>query len=88
MAITRGAGNLICVGEAEHDADVLLSLSALIKAAALRMVFEGILLKKTLHIKVRVLPASGKTEESYRSFRHSSTNLTRDLQSRVTSEEW
>lgn len=44
MAITRGAGgNLICVGEAEHDADVLLSLSALIKAAELRMVFEGIL---------------------------------------------
>lgn len=65
MAFTRGAGNLICVGEAEHDADVLLSLSALIKAAELRMVFEGILLKKMLQIKVRVLLASGKTEESY-----------------------
>lgn len=45
MAITQGAGNLICVGEAEHDADVLLSLSALIKAVELRMLFEGILLK-------------------------------------------
>lgn len=65
MAITRGAGNLICVGEAEHDADVLLSLSALIKAAELRMVFEGILSRKTLQIKGCVLPVSGKTEESY-----------------------
>lgn len=46
MAITRGAGNLICVGEAEHDADVLLSLSTLIKAAELQIIFEGILLKK------------------------------------------
>lgn len=44
MAITRGAGNLICAGEAEHDADVLLSLSTLIKAAELRIVLEGILL--------------------------------------------
>lgn len=42
------------MGEAEHDADVLLSLSALIKAAELRIVFEGILLKRTLQLKVRV----------------------------------
>lgn len=48
MAITRGAGNLICAGEAEHDADVLLSLSTLIKAAEIRIVLEGILfIKKT-----------------------------------------
>lgn len=64
MAITRGEGNLICVGEAERDADVLSSLSALIKEAELRMVFEGILSKKKkLQIKVCVWPAPGKAEE-------------------------
>lgn len=65
MAITRGVGNLICVGEAEHDADVLSSLSALIKATQLWMVFAGILSRKTLQTKLRVWPASGKTEEYY-----------------------
>lgn len=45
----------MCV-EVEHDADVLLSLSALIKAGELRIVFEGILLKDT-PIKIRVLRA-------------------------------
>jgi len=38
-------------GEVEYDADVLLSLSALIKARELWLVFEGILLKKTLQLR-------------------------------------
>lgn len=49
-------------GEVEHDADVLLSLAALIKATALGIVFEGILLKDT-PIKVRVLRASEEREK-------------------------
>lgn len=79
----------MCV-EVEHDADVLLSLSALIKAGELRIVFEGILLKDT-PIKVRVLRASWREgKQSYGTpvlpF-HSSVDLTHDLQSRVTSKE-
>ena len=51
-------------GEAEHDADVLLSLSALIKATELWIVFEGILLKDT-PIKVHVLRASEEREKPH-----------------------
>lgn len=79
-------------GEVEHDADVLLSLSALIKARELWIVFEGILLKDT-PIKVHVLRASEEREKSYSTpvllplLRRSRRDLTHDLQSRVTSEE-
>lgn len=76
----------MCV-EVEHDADVLLSLSALIKARELRIVFEGILLKDT-PIKVRVLRASEEREKPYSTpVRRSRHDLTHDLQSRVTSKE-
>lgn len=50
-------------GGAEHDADVLSSLSALVKAAALRILFEGTILKRTPQLKVRVLWASGMAEQ-------------------------
>lgn len=75
-------------GEVEHDADVLLSLSALIKARELRIVFEGILLKDT-PIKVRVLRASEEREKSYSIPVPPlpSVDLTHDLQSCVTSKE-
>lgn len=78
-------------GEVEHDADVLLSLSALIKARELWIVFEGILLKDT-PIKVRVLRASEEREKSYSTpvlplLCRSRHDLTHDLQSRVTSKE-
>lgn len=78
-------------GEVEHDADVLMSLSALIKARELRIVFEGILLKDT-PIKVCVLRASEEREKSYSTpalplLRQTQCNLTHDLQSRVTSNE-
>lgn len=78
-------------GEVEHDADVLLSLSALIKAGELWIVFEGILLKDT-PIKVCVLRASEEREKSYSTpvlslHRQSWRNLTHDLQSCVTSTE-
>lgn len=71
MAITRGAENLVC-GEEEggHDADVLLSLSVLIKARVLWIVFEGIFFfqkkkeKKDAPIKVCVLRASEGSEKS------------------------
>lgn len=78
-------------GEVEHDAGVLLSLSALIKAGELWIVFEGILLKDT-PIKVRVLRASEEREKSYSTpvlplLCRSRHDLTHDLQSRVASKE-
>lgn len=55
-------------GGVENDADVLLSLSALIKAGVLWIVFEGILFlrkkKKDAPIKVRVLRAPEGREKS------------------------
>lgn len=75
---------------------MLLSLSALIKARELWIVFEGILFKKKKKkedtpIKVCVLRASEEREKSYGTpvlplLRRSQQDSTHDLQSRVTSK--